>query len=376
MFRKILLPLAFLQLTTALYSEDAIWIDFGELPPGYMPEAGAYVRQYDPAPIQDDDETVVDYSNFYDPLSRESQKLLPQSFENQTSQNGNSAYDEMRLSLALDRWQVKLSSSSNFADTQASTQVVAYKVKDSSSRFAGEQIMAVHFDLPNLKVNSKARLVPEFPIPAYSIAPNADLQAENTKPTEERMGQFLGKGTLRNVGPIRSITAVVYGRLFPISLTIEAEHTDVGYREYPMGSLRFSGWQDLVWTNPNYVTDVRKRNYNQSPEYPRGMPSIILRALRLDRPMHAVSDEASQIVFYVKQISIVYDKAVQTLDTEIDDEQIWQLNTINAQKHNYSQFQNFRSDVIDRYVELQKRHSINTTEAQAEETQAEEAQAQ
>ncbi len=356
MLRKILLPLVLLQFATALYAEDEIWIDFSALPPGYVPEAGAYARQYDPAPIQEDDETVVDYSNVYDPFSRLPQNLLPSRFENQTASNGNPAYDEMRLSLALDRWQVKLSGSSNLVQNKISSQVVAYNTRDSSSRYPGEQIMAVHFSLPDLLVNSKAWIVPEFSIPPYSVAPGTDLAEDAQKSAMERMGQFLNKGVLRNVGPVRSITATVYGRRFPVTLFIEADHTDIGKREYPMGSLRFSGWQDLVWTNPNYVADVRKRSYENIPEYPRGVPSMILRALRIDRSINDVSDEASQVVFYVKEIRVVYDDAISdTFDTEIDDEQIWQLNTFSSGKAALDNALNSSMNTVDRYLELENR---------------------
>ena len=363
MLRKILLPLVLLQLAAALYAKDEIWIDFGALPSGYMPAGGSYIRQYDPAPIAEDDDTVVDYSNVYDPFSRASQNLLPSRFSDQTAQNGNQAYDEMKLSLALDRWQIKLSGSSNFQDTQTSTQIHAYKVKDASSRFAGEQIMAAYFSLPQLSVNSKVWIAPEFAIPAYSVAPSTDIQESVNKSAMERMGQFLHKGVLRNVGPIRSITATVYGRRFPLDLTIEADHTDKGSREYNMGRLQFSGWQDLVWTNPNYTIDVRKRNYNTTPEYPRGMPSMILRALRLDRSLHSVSEGSSQVVFYIKQISVVYDDSIsETFDSEIDDEQIWQLNTENAHLHSYDQALQSRINTVDRYLELQDRHPAFTAQ--------------
>ncbi|WGK68092.1 flagellar filament outer layer protein FlaA [Candidatus Haliotispira prima] len=380
MLRKILLPLVLLQLASALYAKDEIWIDFGVLPSGYAPEDGTYIRQYDPAPIQEGDETVVDYSNVYDPFTRAPQNLLPSRFANQTADSGNPAYDEMKLSLALDRWQVKLSSSSTNLSTKKSSEVVAYNVKDSSSRFAGEQIMAVHFSLPNLLVNSKAWVSPEFAIPAYSVDlsgvakedVNAKLQEDVRRPASERMGQFLNKGVLRNVGPIRSITVTVYGRRFPMNLFVEADHTDVGRRSYPFGSLEFSGWQDLVWTNSNYIVDVRKRKYNTSPEYPRGMPSMILRSLRLDRPIRAANESSSEVVFYIKQISVTYDNATpETFDTEIDDEHIWQLNTVDSQRHSYNQALNSRMNAVDRYMELQERHPAFP----AQETTGEEAAA-
>ena len=357
MLRKIVLPLILLQLASVvLYAQEAqdpqgeIWIDFGALPPGYMPTNGLpYTRQYDPAPIQEGDDTVVDYSNVYDPYSGAFKNMLPSRF-------GGEEYEQMRVSLALDRWQVKLSSSSNFLENRNSSQVVAYQVKEASSRFAGERVMAVTFTLPTLRIHSQARIVPEFTIPSYSLTPGTDLQQDISQPATQRMGQFLGKGVLRNVGTIRSIIATVYGRRFPISLTIEAEHTDIGARSYSMGSLQFSGWQDLIWNNANYIEDVRKRSYTNEPDYPRGMPSMVLSALRLDRTNQAVDPNSTQFVFYIKEIRVVYDKDVsETFDSEIDDEQIWLLNTINSQMRSYNRAMESRTNVVDRYVELQNR---------------------
>lgn len=357
MLRKIILPLILLQLASlVLYAQETqdpqgeIWIDFGKLPSGYLPTEGQpYVRQYDPAPIQEGDSTVVDYSNLYDPSSGAFKNMLPSRFSVEE-------YEQMKVSLALDRWRVKLSSSSNFLENRNSTRVVAYQVKETSSRFAGEQLMAVTFTLPTLRIHSQARIVPEFVIPAYSLPIGADLQQDISLPATQRMGQFLGKGVLRNVGPIRSIIATVYGRRFPISLTIEADHSDIGKKNYPMGSLQFSGWQDMIWNNANYIEDVRKRSYTDEPDYPRGMPSMVLSAIRLDRTNQAVDATSSQVVFYIKEVRVVYDKDVsEKFDSEIDDEQIWLLNTINSQVRSYNSARQYRTRLVDQYVELQNR---------------------
>ena len=357
MLRKIILPLILLQLASLmLYAQETqdpqgeIWIDFGSLPSGYLPTAGQpYTRQYDPAPIQEGDETVVDYSNVYDPSSGTFKNMLPSRFSGEE-------YQQMRVSLALDRWQVKLSSSSNFLENRNSSQVLAYQIKETSSRFAGEQLMAVHFTLPTLRIHSEVRIVPEFSIPAYSLPIGADLQQEISQPASQRLGQFLGKGVLRNVGPIRSIIATVYGRRFPISLTLEADHTDLGPKSYPMGSLQFSGWQDMIWNNANYIEDVRKRSYTDQPDYPRGMASMTLSSIRLDRTNQAVDAASSEFVFYIKEIRVVYDKGVsETFDSEIDDEQIWLLNTVNSQIRSYNSARQSRANVVDQYVELQNR---------------------
>ena len=357
MLRKIILPLILLQLASfMLYAQETqdpqgeIWIDFGSLPSGYLPTDGQpYIRQYDPVPIQEGDDTVIDYSNIYDPSSGAFKNMLPSRFSGEE-------YEQMRVSLALDRWQVKLSSSSNFLENRNSTRVVAYQVKETSSRFAGEQLMAVHFTLPTLRIHSQVRVVPEFSIPAYSLPPGSDFQQEISQPAAQRLGQFLGKGVLRNVGPIRSIIATVYGRRFPISLTIEADHTDLGPKNYPIGSLQFSGWQDMIWNNANYIEDVRKRSYTNEPDYPRGMPSMVLSAIRLDRTNQNVDAASSQFVFYIKEIRVVYDKDVsEKFDSEIDDEQIWLLNTVESQTRSYNRSRQFRANVVDQYVELQNR---------------------
>lgn len=319
-------------------AEDYLLIDFANLPPGYQPEAdGVYQRNYDPIPIDAaSDPTVVHFGNSGAALSPEET-------------------DAMKDSLALDRWQIDLSPSARWHDSIVNSYVVSYKMRDGASLYAGENVLAARIHFSRGEFNTYATIRPPFTIPV-NAAPEDGTAANELNTTADPWGQFLHRGVLRNVGNIRSVSAWIYGRNFPLELKVVLHHDQRGNIEIPLGDLSFLGWRKLTWTNPAYIQDVRKRPLRENHVYPNANPSLVFDSFQIIRDYTKAGSEADDSVFYAKSVYVIFDKANDRQMTEdIDDEKIWQIKNTRVRENN-AMFARSKSDRLEkRYYQMQNR---------------------
>ncbi len=216
----------------------------------------------------------------------------------------------MKISLALKSWEVELSSSSRSVDNQTQSFVQAAPVKADAAKYAGETVLGVRIHFPSYGVNSYGIIKPPFTIPAYQTLEgdqNAKVGA-----------QFDGFGVLKNVGVLKSIQINVLGRNYSNSLSLLLENELGQEQELFMGYLNFDGWKNLTWVNSNYQSEVRNRDIKVTPLYPRSAPFIKLKGILIHRD---ASEDGGDIVTYIKDINVIYDKAVLDVNSEV--EAVW-----------------------------------------------------
>jgi hypothetical protein len=125
-------------------------------------------------------------------------------------------------------------------------------------------------------------------------------------------------------------------------------------QEYVMGYMKFDGWKQLEWQNPNYVQDVRDRELNAYPLYPNSSPYIKLAGFRIYRDASMVGGD---FVGYIKEVKVVYDKANLQLESDIDDEATWLILQDRESSRRKAELNRLGTLQVERYLEKRKMHS-------------------
>ncbi len=280
----------------------------------------------------------------------------------------------MKTSLALSNWEVSLNSSARSVTSLALSQVKPAPVKDSATvPFAGKEVMGVRIEFPAMSVNSNAKIVPAFDIPAYEPLSTADDTGTRQTPTaeEKASGKTLfedGYGVVKNVGTIKSLSVTTMGMNFPHKLYVMLKDTDGIERRYLMGDLNFDGWKEMKWNNPAYINEIRTREIRVYPIYPRGLPFVKFTGFQISRD---AMNAGETFIGYFKDVKIIYDKAMLTTDRDIADEDLWGIiTTKEAQKQN-AEMTRFGNKQVNRFLEQAKQaqedsftSSLTTTTAE------------
>jgi len=264
---------------SSVFAEESVLIDFAEVVDDYQGQNKA---------------TLMDFSSVAGSRYTDEEKAA------------------MQTSLYIPNWEVRLSSSSRTVLNDSKSYVMAVTTGDEAAKFAGEQIMGVRIHFPLGTFNSNAIVRPPFEIPAYA-----------TSAVEEgkRGDQFNGYGVVKNVGVMKTLKVNVLGRNFPMGLSILLRDDKEEVQTVFMSYLDFDGWRELQWNNPNYITQVRNRELNTYPLYPRNTPAVTLEGILFTRD---ASQEGGDFISYIKDIKVVYDLAVRAdIDKDVDDEAVW-----------------------------------------------------
>jgi hypothetical protein len=336
----------------ALIAEESVVIDFSQL------AVDIYVDPGDPA----------------DPAAGEAQEGEGQE-NNQNMQTmmdfstaaGNSyttaQKQVMKTSLALRNWMVKLSSSSRNVETEDLS-----FVKESSSR-QWEKVMGVRVRFPVENFNGFARIVPPFEIPAYDWDTAAEdgtvSEPEGVDRTQPSRFEN-GYGVVKNVGAIKSVAVNVYGLNFPHTLSAILIDNEGREKIVEFGNLRFDGWRELRWDNPQYVREVRNRELRLYPLYPDSVSFVKFGGFLIKR---SGSDEGGDFITYFKDVKVIYDKAVLDGDPDINDEAEWNIIQTREDEKKRFEVQRFGNDQVMRYLETQKRaveRNFTPTETQGQ----------
>jgi hypothetical protein len=273
-----------------------------------------------------------------------------------------SSYDEqirkaMKTSLAIENWYVQLASSSRTVGNQAMSYTKEATLKPAAKAFDGEEmagktVMGVRVHFPLAMYNSYALVLPPFEIPAYSN--KTELRQGEVVEVEGDTGtKFDNTGVVKNVGVLKSVELTVYGSNFPNGVGIIVTDQDSNEQTIFMDYLEFDGWRKLVWNNPNYIAEVRNREVRKYPLYPNAEPFLKLVGLIFYRDS---MQQGGDIVAYVKDIKITYDKALLETQRDINDEAIWGILTARYEARKAAELKRLGNLQVLRTLEKQKMH--------------------
>ncbi|MDR1095555.1 MAG: flagellar filament outer layer protein FlaA [Spirochaetaceae bacterium] len=309
---------------------------------------------------------LIDFSNlvadlWVDPDLPESgenkQTLMDYSGTTQGSRFTAEQTAQLRTSLVMKNWLVTLASSSQSVVNNSRSYV---KRADSTGFFGGEgnptPIMGVRVHFPVEPYNSWASIKPPFTIPAYEFSvvdddgtvtpPDSQTQSFTDESRFEN-----GYGILKNVGAIKQVSIQVYGLNYPHHLSVIYEDDHGVQKTVPMGYLNFDGWRRLTWDNPAYIQEVRARTMRLYPLYPVNSHYIKFVGLILQRD---AANAGGDFIVYFKDIEVIYDKAIQDVEPDIDDETTWRIRYDREEEKSERDSRNFGLDQVLRYIEGQK----------------------
>lgn len=295
--KRIFILLIVALLATSAFAEQATLIDFALLVPDTTVGDGEEANEHQA--------TLVDFSRDAGASFTEEERQL------------------LQTSLAIANWEVDLNSSARFIRNTTSSMVLPAETREpgdgeeaNDENLLGQTVMGVRVMFPTEPHNSWAMVRPPFEIPAYSeppYVPDFSAQANDD-------GALVGFGVVKNVGVLKEIAVRAYGVNFPHSLSVVFQDENGVNEEIFLGNLQYDGWRQLVWQNPNYVTDVRNRELRETPLYPNLSPLRKLIGFRVYRDAGHVGGD---FVMYLKDIQIIYDRARLQLETDIDHEDLW-----------------------------------------------------
>jgi hypothetical protein len=250
---------------------------------------------------------------------------------------------ELKVDLALENWEVHLSSSSQVGENVALTYV---KAADSTTY--GGNVLGVRIHFPEAAFNSYAIIQPPFAIPAYMDKSDADA--------DKGLGEkFNNKGVLKNVASIKHIEMLVNGRNFPHGIGLILEDQNAEERIIFIDYLRYTGWKKLIWKNPSYIEDVRNRELRSYPLYPRSQPFIKFKGIIIYRDAANVGGD---FVTYVKDVKLSYDQAVlDEFELDINDEALWGIVQAREDRRKAAEIKRLGNLQVLRYLEEKKKYA-------------------
>ena len=274
----------------------------------------------------------------------------------------------MKTSLAIGEWEIVLNASARNVQSVGISTVREAPV--SAGKHEGEKIMGVRIEFPTTSVNSNAKIVPAFNIPAYeplhSEGEGSEEGSEESGSTKTNFED--GYGIVKNVGTLKSIAVETLGENFPHRLYVLLSDTDGVQRRYDMGILKFDGWRTLVWNNPDYISEVRTREIRVVPLYPRGLPFVRFDGFQISRD---ASDVGGTFIGYFRNVQIMYDKALLTTDRDIVDEDLWNIIGDKEKARQNAEMSRFGNKQVNRYLEKQKMATETSFEEAGEEGSSE-----
>jgi hypothetical protein len=279
---------------------------------------------------------------------------------------------QMAISLAIPNWDVVLASSSRTNERQALSYTREATIAKEAKQFAGSKVFGVRVAFPLEPFNSWARILPPFDVPAFE--PKADIDDagkitpktdKGSDPVNANLSRFEGSynaetkitnalGVVKNVGVIKSIAVNVKGLNFPHGFSLILKDNDGNEKVMFMGYLNFDGWRELRWDNPQYISDVRNRELRIDPLYPRSSPFVKFAGFIITRDAATVGGD---FVTYLKDVKVLYDKAVLEPVRDIDDEAIWGIVGKKEEDRKRMEGQRFGASQVMRYLERMKQEN-------------------
>lgn len=273
---------------------------------------------------------------------------------------------EMRTSLVIDEWDVELASSARTVGN------LRYSMTQSVASKTYGTVLGARIKFPEGSYNSYAIIKPPFEIPAYDrpskyangdvvFLTDQEIADENKKANVakadpaymDKNSKFNRKGVIKNVATVKSIRIRAYGSNYPHGFGIRLKDQSGNINDIFMGYLNFDGWKEIEWKNPNYIDEVRNRELRLFPLYPSADPYIKFLGLILYRDGAALGGD---FVAYFKDVEVTYDKALLSLDRDIDDEQAWGILEKREDARRGAEGRRLGNIQVLRFLEEKKRH--------------------
>ena len=330
--------LFFIFLTTLIFlfsaisfAEEAVLIDFSKLAADYPADNP-----------KENGRTMIDYSDKSGTSYSDEEKAL------------------MKISLALNNWEVRLAPSARRIMNQTLTMAKEVPVLDTAKKFAGEKVLGVRVNFVNESFNSWASIKPPFDIPAYQRMSTLDANGNLVVDQNDRYGnKFVdGYGVVKNVGTIKTLTMNMYGSNFPNAIEVVLKDQSNNEQVIFMDYMNFEGWRTLTWKNPNYIAEVRQRDLYPSPLYPKATPFVKIAGINIKKD---AMQEGGDIITYIKDITITYDRALNDFERDIDEEAIWGIMTEREEARRTAEFERVGALQVLRYLETKKMHQDTET---------------
>jgi len=313
------------------FADEAVLIDFSKLAADYPADNP-----------RENGRTMIDYSDKAGTSYSDEEKAI------------------MKTSLALNNWDVRLAPSARRIINQTLTMAKEVPVLDSAKRFAGEKVLGIRVNFPNESFNSWASIKPPFEIPAYQKMSDLDSNGNIVVDESDRYGnKFVdGYGVVKNVGIIKTLTMNMYGSNFPNGVEVVLKDQSNREQVIFMDYMNFEGWRTLTWRNPNYIAEVRQRDLYPSPLYPKATPFVKIAGIYIKKD---AMQEGGDIITYIKDITITYDRALNDFDRDIDEEAIWGIMTEREDARRTAEFERLGALQVLRYLETKKMHVDSDT---------------
>lgn len=326
----ILVAIALLLVGAFAMAEEAILIDFSKLNADIIAGPDGKMTQ--------NRQSVMDYSAVGGATFTDQQKAL------------------MRTSLAYENWEVVLNSSARNVTSISVSKAIAAPVSQNAKNFAGQTVIGVRVNFPTWNSNANAVLRPSFEIPRYEPLATVSDDGVPQPPTDEEKAKNKtrfedGFGVVKNVGVLKSIAVNTYGMNFPHGLYVLLKNENNEEKRYFMGYLNFDGWKEVVWQNPEYVSEVRAREIRLYPAYPTAFPDQSFAGFLITRD---ASQTGGDFIAYFKDVKIIFDKAVLNSVRDFADEDLWGINTKKSTETKQLEVSRFGGVQVLRFLEKEK----------------------
>ncbi|HKL86446.1 MAG TPA: flagellar filament outer layer protein FlaA [Treponemataceae bacterium] len=328
--RFIIVAIALLFAGGFAMAEEAVLIDFSLLNADIVEDANGNMSM--------NRRTVMDFSTVAGATFTEEQKAL------------------MRTSLALNSWEVVLNSSARNTTSVSVSNARAATVSQNAKNFAGQTMLGVRVNFPTWNANANALVRPSFDIPSYEpmaqVADDGTLQEATEEDKAAGLTRFEdGYGVVKNIGVLKSIAVNTYGMNFPHGLYVILRDQNNVERRYFMGYLNFDGWKELVWQNPEYVSEVRTREIRLYPVYPTALPHQTFNGFLVTRD---AAHMGGDFVGYFKDVKVIFDKAVLNTVRDFADEDLWGVQTKQENDRKTLEVSRFGGVQVLRFLEQEK----------------------
>lgn len=278
----------------------------------------------------------------------------------------------MITSLALNNWRVELASSSRTVERMKDSMTKEATTTSNAREFDGDEmanktILGVRILFPESAFNSYAIVKPPFEIQAYQDKETLGADGSLTVPDEEKgKGEkFDNYGVIKNVGIIKEIEAMVYGANYPHALEIILMDENYTERSFHLDYIDFEGWKRLTWVNPNYIAEVRNREIQLYPLYPRSVPYRKFIGFVIYRDAASIGGD---FITYIKEVKITYDEAIREQDEkQIDDESIWGILQERNEARRQAEYKRLGNRQVLELLEGMKMHDDTDTASTTEE---------
>ncbi len=262
--------------------------------------------------------------------------------------------DLMKSSLYIENWEVMLNSSARTARTQANSRIRLATVRDGAVPFGGDPVLGARINFPTEPWNAWALIRPPFEIQAYANRTElaADGSVVEVQGDDIRRGDKFegGHGVIKNVGVLKQVGLHVFGLNFPHSISVILQDENNVQHEIFMGVLQFDGWRQLIWDNPNYISDVRDRELRTYPLYPQLQPMMKLVGFRIYRDGSHVGGD---FITYIRDVSLVYDEARLELEEVIPHDDLWGILDQREEERRRAELRRLGNQQVLRFIERQ-----------------------